>query len=90
MASHRSKGHQKSPPNLHPNKGFSYTQPTYDGLGRQGTHCKEDSIAQVKLKPSRLFLLKGLNPFIRPYKEEFLKIVELVDREMRIEKTETL
>jgi hypothetical protein len=36
------------------------TQPTYHGLGRQGTHYKEDSMTQVKLKSSCLFLSSAL------------------------------
>ena len=62
----------------------------WEAIDWNSLHYKGDSMTQVKLKPSCLFLLHGLNPFICPYKEEFLEMVELVDREMRIEKTETL
>jgi len=37
-----------------------WTQPTYQGLGRQGTHYKKDSMTQVKIKFSCLFLLNGI------------------------------
>jgi hypothetical protein len=37
-----------------------WTQSTYHGCGRQGTHYKKDSMTQVKLKSSCLFLLNGL------------------------------
>jgi hypothetical protein len=44
-----------------------WTQSTYQGLGRQGTHYKKDSMTQVKLKSSCLFLLNGRNPFTFPH-----------------------
>jgi len=43
-----------------------WTQPTYQGLGRQGTHYEKDSMTQVKIKSSCLFLLMG-DPFIYVY-----------------------
>jgi hypothetical protein len=34
-----------------------WTQPTHQGLGKQGTHYKKDSTIQMKIKSSCLFLL---------------------------------